>query len=73
MDWFLYDNGLRHERVNKFFLKTLRLAVLRRLEFDLSHLITVDGKSVFEIVVFCMKQSNFNFISGITIRIFCWF
>ena len=25
MDWFLYDNGLQHERVNYFCRKTLKL------------------------------------------------
>ena len=25
MDWFLYDNGLRHERVNKMHFESLEL------------------------------------------------
>ena len=26
MDWFLYDNGLRHERVNKFTLCVINIS-----------------------------------------------
>ena len=32
MDWFLYDNGLRHERVN-YFRKKLILDVLQGSEY----------------------------------------
>ena len=33
MNWFLYDNGLRHERVNRFWLKLLN----KRLSHAQSH------------------------------------
>ena len=32
MDWFLYDNGLRHERVNPFYATGPFLYRLRSLE-----------------------------------------
>ena len=30
MDWFLYDNGLRHERANKFSQKKAKQEILSR-------------------------------------------
>ena len=30
MDWFLYDNGLRHERVNYSVMETLSQVVLKK-------------------------------------------
>ena len=41
----LFGDGLIN--FNKFFLKTLRLAALRRLGSNLFHSITVDGKKEF--------------------------
>ena len=68
----LFGNGLIN--INEFILKTLRLAGLRRLGSSLFHSITVDGKKrIFEKVMFSMKQSSFVCISGIIIRIFCWY
>ena len=32
MDWFLYDNGLRHERVKQYYLVFLPLEIQRRLK-----------------------------------------
>ena len=30
MDWFLYDNGLRHERVKKYWILTFSLCLNKR-------------------------------------------
>ena len=35
MDWFLYDNGLRHERVNPFNFKSAQLSVIKELVVQL--------------------------------------
>ena len=67
----MFGDGLIN--FNKFFLKTLRLAVLRRLGTNLFHSIIVDGKKFFEKVIFSAKKSNFICISGIAIWIFCWY
>ena len=48
----LFGDGLIN--FNKLFLKTLRLAALRRLESSLFHSITEDGKN-FEKVMFSTK------------------
>ena len=54
----LFRDGLIN--FNKFFLETLRPAVLRGLGFKLFHSITVDGKKrIFEKVIFSLKKSNF--------------
>ena len=52
---------------NKFFLKTLRLAVLRRLRSNSFHSIILDEKKEFLKVIFSVKKSNFICISGIVI------
>ena len=61
-------------------MKTLRLAGLRRLESNLFHSITVDGKKGFLVmfgyvkeVMLSMKCSNFICISGIVTWVFCWY
>ena len=61
----LFRDGLIN--FNKFFLKTLRLAVLRRLWSNSFHSIIVDGKKEFLKVIFSVKKSNFICISGIVI------
>ena len=51
---------------NKLFIKTLRLAAIRRLGSSLFHSITVDGKKeFFQKVMFSMKYSNYFCISGL--------
>ena len=39
MDWFLYDNGLRHERVNKniYFEEHLRTTAFNDRDIKLRH------------------------------------
>ena len=65
----LFRDGLIN--FNKFFLKTLRLAALRRLGSNLFHSITVDGKiKILEKFMFSIKWRNFICISGIGIWIF---
>ena len=49
---------LKFLNFNKFFLKTLRLAALRRLGSNMFHSITLDGKK-FEKVMFSVKKSHF--------------
>ena len=61
----LFRDGLIN--FNKFFLKTLRLAVLRRLWSNSFHSIIADGKKEFLKVIFSVKKSSFICISGIAI------
>ena len=43
MDWFLYDNGLRHERV-KSFIGIIRLKFEKTIIFGISTLENLDQK-----------------------------
>ena len=66
MDWFLYDNGLRHERVKQFSL-TCKDYDLRLLEIslqkvfksvDLSRLIMIYHISDLSVLLFLFQHSS---------------
>ena len=47
MDWFLYDNGLRHERVNPsraVHFRSIKIQILKKLKFLFSHFFAVPQK-----------------------------
>ena len=52
MDWFLYDNGLLHERVKEFFSKCDQI---RRFLRIWSHLLT---KSLVGNFIFCANKEK---------------
>ena len=58
MDWFLYDNGLRHERVNSYALRQLTLPLNQTtaiMAFD-SYLIFFSKKdSLLSVIVTMME------------------
>ena len=53
MDWFLYDNGLRHERVKDFFSKYDQIPWKQRIW---SHLLNI---SLMENLIFCVVNNSF--------------
>ena len=62
MDWFLYDNGLRHERV-KWVKRSFRENVLPRL-----YLIDTTGKSLNSKksnTLHCVKSASIRSFSGL--------
>ena len=67
MDWFLYDNGLRHERVKQFSLTCKDSYNLRLLEIslqkvfksvDLSRLIMIYHISDLSVLLFLFQHSS---------------
>ena len=46
MDWFLYDNGLRHERVNNLFISFLNLFISL---IELKNILLKEHRREFEI------------------------
>ena len=54
MDWFLYDNGLRHERFKKLNLSMALHTLFYKMNIETDVPISLGGKLLFNEIIFAL-------------------